>query len=128
MKILGIDPGTHRIGYGLILRKNGLKPVAYGVIEIQEGSILIAAEQFQKLLEKLKPNLVAVEKLFFSKNRKTALSVAQTRGILMLKILENKIPLCPSTYHYPYYTHTTVYSWEYNKHRNHHDDHHNRHC
>lgn len=37
-------------------------------------------------------------------------------------------PICPSTYHYPYYTHTTVYSWEYNKHRNHHDDHHNRHC
>ena len=93
MKILGIDPGTHRIGYGLILRKSDLKPLDYGVIEIQEGSIIIAAEQFQKLLEKLKPNLVAVEKLFFSKNRKTALAVAQTRGILILKILENKIPL-----------------------------------
>ena len=93
MRILGVDPGTHRIGYGSILRKPDLKPIDYGVIEIQKGSLLVAAKQFQKLLDKFQPNLVAIEKLFFSKNRKTALAVAQTRGILILKILENKIPL-----------------------------------
>lgn len=94
MKILGIDPGTHRIGYGLIEKNSGLELLDYGVIEIKQNvPTLEAAKQFSALIKRFKPELAAIEKLYFAKNRKTALSVAQTRGILILKILENKIPL-----------------------------------
>lgn len=88
--ILGIDPGTTRIGYGVI-EKDGssLKNIEYGCLKIQSSRKLQSAkEELAKLLEKYKPNRVGVEKLFFAKNAKTAMSVSETRGVIMLTLLE----------------------------------------
>lgn len=90
MKILGIDPGTSRIGYGLIENKP-LKLLDYGVIESTEKElqekISDFGEKFQKLLAAAAPDLVVMEKIFFTKNRKTAIDVAQARGALLSQCL-----------------------------------------
>ena len=88
MKILGIDPGSARIGFGLI-EKNGsnLSLKKAGVIEIKEkeqhAKLLVLGAEFKKLLRDAKPDIIAVEKLFFTKNIKTGIEVAQARGLIM---------------------------------------------
>lgn len=94
MRILGIDPGTSRIGYGLI-ESNGLKLISYGVIEVKEktlaGKIADLSGQLRALLKKFQPELAAVEKLYFAKNQKTAIDVAQARGAIISLLLEYNI-------------------------------------
>lgn len=98
MVILGVDPGSSRCGYGLI-KKEGSKLIFLdaGLIEIKEKDptrkLVVLAESFRKLLDKSKPDRAAIEKIFFSKNVKTAMEVAQARGVLTLLVLEKKIPL-----------------------------------
>lgn len=98
MLILGLDPGSTRVGYGLIEKsKGGLKLLDCGLLKISSPDknkrLLDAAQSFSRLIKKQKPKLIAVEKLFFMKNLKTALEVAQTRGVLTLMIVQHKIPL-----------------------------------
>lgn len=93
MKILGIDPGTTRIGYGLIESSGGdLLALNYGLLDItgknDSEKLLSAGETFKKLLEKTKPDLVAIEELFFTKNQKTAMAVAGARGVLKFIALQ----------------------------------------
>ncbi len=90
MTILGIDPGTTRIGYGVIKKQNtSYIPIAYGLIE--NKSSLSDSERLEKiyeaitnLIKKYNPTLFSVEKLFFFKNQKTVISVAQARGVIIL--------------------------------------------
>lgn len=92
MKILGIDPGTNRIGYGLIESNGTLNLLDYGVIELAPSAdLLLLAKKIDSLFQKFNPELVAVEKIYFAKNQKTAINVAQARGVIIFKILENKI-------------------------------------
>ncbi len=97
MKILGIDPGTSRIGYGLIETDGGLKLVRHGVIEPNRKSlpekISRLSVYFRELLAESRPDLAAIEKLFFAKNRKTAMEVAHARGVLLSILLENGVPI-----------------------------------
>ena len=98
MKILGIDPGSTRIGYGLIDKKGSdLKFLKAGLLKISAKNknqrLLDLEKSFSRLLEKEKPELIALEKLYFVKNQKTALEVGQSRGVLVLLISKNKIPL-----------------------------------
>src|SRR3989344_4890510 len=98
MLILGIDPGSTRIGFGLIEKNKGnLKLIKCGLLKIKsqdKGQRLIeAAESFSRLLKIRRPDLISIEKLFFMKNMKTALEVAQTRGVLTLISLQSKIPV-----------------------------------
>ena len=98
MKILGIDPGSTRVGYGLINKeKNELKFLRAGLLKISAKNknqrLLDLEKSFSQLLKKEKPDLVAVEKLYFVKNQKTALEVGQSRGVLVLTILKNNLPL-----------------------------------
>ena len=97
MKILGIDPGTSRIGYGLIETSDGLKLVRHGVIEPKQKSLQEKISRlsvyFRKLLDESRPDLAAIEKLFFAKNRKTAMEVAQARGAILSILLENGVPV-----------------------------------
>jgi crossover junction endodeoxyribonuclease RuvC len=91
--ILGIDPGTTRIGYGLI-EKDGssLKHLEHGCLKINNvGPLLSIKEELTKLIKKYKPNRAAVEKLFFAKNLKTAMSVSEARGVIMLCFQEKGI-------------------------------------
>ncbi|MDP2696235.1 MAG: crossover junction endodeoxyribonuclease RuvC [bacterium] len=95
MKILGIDPGTSRIGYGLV-NDRPLTLINYGVLEITDkgnDKLLVLASGLEKLILDAKPDLAAVEKIFFSTNRKTAIDVAQARGVILYCLLKHKIAI-----------------------------------
>jgi len=95
--ILGIDPGIADTGYGVIqLGNNKLTCLGYG--SIKTSAELELAERLQiinleltKLIKKFRPNLIAIEELFFCKNVKTALIVGQARGVVVLTAKLNKI-------------------------------------
>lgn len=98
MLILGLDPGSTRVGYGFIQKnKNELTLIKSGLLKIvskEKHQRLIEIEKhLLQLIKKNKPDLVAMEKLFFMKNLKTAIEVAQSRGVLTLIIVKHKIPL-----------------------------------
>lgn len=96
MIILGLDPGTNRIGYGLI-RKTGtkLELLSFGTLEIKEKSpgerLVWLADSLQKIIKAYEPQTAAVESLFFFKNKKTALPVAEARGVILLTLQKNKL-------------------------------------
>lgn len=98
MIILGIDPGSRRAGYGLIEKeKNGLKFLKAGLLKVSakdKNQRLVDLEKsFSDLLKKEKPDLAVLETIYFMKNLKTAVEVAQARGVLTLIIVKHKIPL-----------------------------------
>ena len=97
MIILGIDPGSTRMGYGIISGPKKLELIDYGVIEIKRkiSAELIkeAGEKIDELIKKYKPDTAGVEKIYFSKNVKTGIEVAQTRGAIILEIAKNNIPI-----------------------------------
>ena len=100
MLVIGIDPGTATTGYGLIESKDegSLKSVEYGVIETSSKlpphqRLLKIYQQLQKLIDLHQPESGAVEKLFFQRNVKTAISVGQGRGVAMLALAEAGIPM-----------------------------------
>jgi len=89
MKILGIDPGTHRIGFAVLEKeKSNLGVIDYGCVEVREKEkseqLRVIFERIDNMIKVRKPDLMAVEDLFFFKNQKTALSVAQARGVIVL--------------------------------------------
>jgi crossover junction endodeoxyribonuclease RuvC len=98
MRFLGVDPGFSRTGYGLIEKRGDkLLLISAGVIEIKASNfqqkLLQLAGRFEKLLKKARPDVVAIEKIYFKKNAKTAIEVAQARGVLLLMIIKNKKPV-----------------------------------
>ena len=99
MIILGIDPGTATTGYGIIENtKNGLAVVEYGSITTSKKSateerLLEIFQDLNALVKKFKPQVVAVESIFFFKNAKTVISVAQARGVVLLCAKQNKIKI-----------------------------------
>lgn len=96
MIALGIDPGTRRIGYGVV-ECNGpaIRYIAAGILTIASTDDVPALEETKKgvdaLIKKHKPDVVAIEKLFFAKNTKTALAVAQARGVILLATKERGV-------------------------------------
>lgn len=97
MKILGIDPGTTRIGYGLIeSHGNAIALLESGLLSIssleKHDRLVDLADSYAELLKKEQPELVSFEKLFFVKNVKTGIDVAQARGILVYLTAKQNIP------------------------------------
>ena len=90
MIIMGLDPGTARVGWGIILEApTGPKPIAYGIIETKKEKsddqrLVDIHKSISILLSKYKPDDVAIESLFFATNATTAMSVGQARGVLLL--------------------------------------------
>ncbi|MFA7253215.1 MAG: crossover junction endodeoxyribonuclease RuvC [Patescibacteria group bacterium] len=87
MKILGIDPGTGLMGWGLI-EKTGVKiiPLKYGCIRTLPNSnkfdrLLHIYQSLSDIIEKCCPDELSIEELFFFKNQKTVISVAEARGV-----------------------------------------------
>ncbi len=96
MIILGVDPGTSRIGYGIIKSEgNKLSLLDYGTIEPKEKEIKFKFLEINNSLEALiklwKPEKAGIEKIFFTKNQKTGISVAEARGVIMHCLLKNGI-------------------------------------
>lgn len=95
MKILGIDPGIATVGFGILEKdlQGKIHTLDYGVIETPKTENLavrlaMLEEGMSKLLKSYKPDEIAVEELFFSKNVKTALSVAHARGVILLTCIK----------------------------------------
>lgn len=89
MIILGIDPGFARLGFAVI-SKNGqkLELQKFGCLETKAGGSTvdrfnILTVELKKILQEYKPDAVAVEKLFFFKNKKTVIQVAEARGMIL---------------------------------------------
>jgi crossover junction endodeoxyribonuclease RuvC len=100
MLVIGIDPGTAITGYGLVrdLPDGSLSVVDYGVIETPAHSEMPSRllEMHRGLTEVLllhRPDSAAVEKLFFSKNVRTAISVGQGRGVALLALAQAGVPV-----------------------------------
>lgn len=99
MIILGIDPGTTRIGFGVISEKSGkLSLIDYGIIEGKSKqeisiSILENCKKLSKIIKKYHPEVAGIEKIFFSKNIKTGIDVAQSRGALILELAKANIKI-----------------------------------
>lgn len=91
MIALGIDPGTATTGYGIVKDSpdGRLKKICYGVIRTDSKTpyplrLKQIHEEIVNLIEQHKPEVVAIEQLFFNTNTKTALSVGQARGVVIL--------------------------------------------
>jgi crossover junction endodeoxyribonuclease RuvC len=99
MLVLGIDPGTAITGYGLVKGEDDdLTLVAYGAITTSSDQPLPERlqriyEELTALIEERQPAAVAVEELFFSKNVRTALSVGQARGVVLLAAANAGLPI-----------------------------------
>lgn len=98
MIALGIDPGTRRVGYGIVRGEGGkLTFITAGILKIgasdDASALQEAKEEIGKLIKKYKPDVMGVEKLYFAKNQKTAIAVAQARGIILLAAKEERIKI-----------------------------------
>lgn len=97
MITIGIDPGTDRVGFGIISGEhNTYTLIDAGIFshtETQHGKKLLKIqESIRALLNNYHPDCVAIEKLFFSKNQKTAMQVAEARGVLICICEELAVP------------------------------------
>lgn len=87
MRVLGIDPGSRRIGYGII--DNGAQPkfITGGLIPITSSTdapaLVELRERLLEVVREYKPELVGIERLFFTKNRTTGIAVGQARGVIL---------------------------------------------
>ena len=92
MRILGIDPGYGITGFGLVeAERNQFRLLRCGAITTPAGMdfsarLEIIYEDMRKLLEVAKPDVVAIEELFFGQNVTTGIGVAQSRGVILLAI------------------------------------------
>ncbi len=95
MIILGLDPGTTRLGYGLIKTSPGIKYLDCGVIEPatkdRSGRLKFLSGKLKNLIGRYQPDLAAVEKLYFSTNKTTAFAVAEARGVILLTLAEHGV-------------------------------------
>jgi len=99
MLTLGIDPGTASLGWGLVEEGGGgLKACAYGCVKTSpkmtsSERLGILHGEIRSIIKKYQPDCLAVEKLFFGKNAKTAISVGQARGVILLLAAEESLPV-----------------------------------
>ena len=98
MLAIGIDPGTAITGYGLVREQadGSLEVVDYGVIQTSPGHampdrLVQLYQQLKQIINLHSPQSGAVEKLFFARNVRTALSVGQARGIALLALAESGV-------------------------------------
>ena len=100
--ILGFDPGLARTGFGLIESRPSLRLVESGLLGTPAGGqpeerLAELSAQATALLKRTKPDAVAIERLFFSANVKTAMQVAEARGVLMAAAAKVRLPVTEYT-------------------------------
>lgn len=99
MRIIGIDPGYAIVGCGII-DCNGAKvtPVYFAPITTPadmpfEQRLRLIYDELSLLISQYKPDVMSIEKLFFNTNHKTAIDVAQARGVILLSAVNQNIPI-----------------------------------
>ena len=99
MRILGIDPGIAIVGYGVVDKEgNRYKTVGYDAITTRahtplEERIKLVYDGVNEVIKLYKPDAMSIEELFFNNNAKTALTVGQARGVIILAAVENNLPI-----------------------------------
>lgn len=96
-KILGLDPAINRVGYGLIeTGKRDVMVLSTGVISsgqfFYNQKLINLTEKFEEVLDRLVPNVIAIEEIYVGKNPRIALKVGQITGILIASSIKRKIP------------------------------------
>lgn len=97
MRIIGIDPGYAIVGFGVVeYDKSRFTVVNYGAITTQAGTELVKRietvySDVCQILDSFKPSEMAIEKLYFQNNQKTAIDVAETRGVILLAAAQRNI-------------------------------------
>ncbi len=103
MIILGIDPGTAALGYGIVEATGGrLRRVDHGWLETRPDRPLTERLRtihalVDELIELHRPDALAVERLFFSRNAQTAFAVGQARGVVLLAASQHELPVREAT-------------------------------
>jgi crossover junction endodeoxyribonuclease RuvC len=97
--VLGIDPGVSRCGYGVVLRSGStMRPVAYGVLRTEKTEALpdrLAAlgAELEGLVREMRPCALAVERVLFQTNVRTAISVGQASGLALVAAARADVPV-----------------------------------
>ena len=99
---LGIDPGTARLGYGVIRGVEPSESLEFGIVETKSSEqmpsrLLQLHDELLGLIRDYRPEVMVIEKLFFSRNVTNAISVGQARGVAMLTAAETGIPVVEYT-------------------------------
>ena len=103
MIVLGIDPGTAALGYGIVEATAGrLRAVDHGCLVTTPDHtlperLLAVHALVDELIELHRPRIVAVERLFFSRNAQTAFAVGQARGVVLLAAAQHGVPVREAT-------------------------------
>ncbi len=104
MKILGIDPGIGRMGWGIIEKVQGSQFLVggYGCVETQPnsdipGRLYAIYDEVCRIIDEYRPDALAIEDLFFAKNAKTAFSVGQARGVILLAASQKNLSIAVYT-------------------------------
>lgn len=99
MRVLGIDPGTATTGYGLIEVSGSLiVPHEYNLIETKKTftpaeRLSMIYDHMNELIRELRPDVMAIEKVFFATNAKTAIRVGQAQGVMLLAAATSNLPV-----------------------------------
>ena len=99
MRILGVDPGYAIVGYGAIDYDRGrFHAVGYGAITTDAGEafdtrLLKIYNGMNAVIRRYQPQALAIERLYFTTNQKTAIDVAQARGVIMLSAAQNNVAI-----------------------------------
>jgi crossover junction endodeoxyribonuclease RuvC len=99
---LGIDPGTARLGYGVIRGVESAQSLEFGIVETSPADemparLLRLHDELLGIIRDYRPDVMVIEKLFFSRNVTNAISVGQARGVAMLTAAESGIPVVEYT-------------------------------
>jgi crossover junction endodeoxyribonuclease RuvC len=109
MVILGIDPGTAAIGYGVVKmtdfklrQRTRVKCLAYGLIETSRNysfpvRLKIISREIRALIKNYRPSLIAIESVFFFKNLKTFIPVSRAEGVIILEAAKKNVPVIEFT-------------------------------
>lgn len=99
MIVLGIDPGTATTGYGVLeINGHGIIPVEFDLIETKKHfspaeRLSMIYDHMQDVIRDNKPDVMAIEKVFFANNAKTAIRVGQAQGVMLLAAATFNLPV-----------------------------------
>ena len=99
MVILGIDPGYAIVGWGLIeYKNNSFFPLRYGAVTTDadmefNSRLKVIYDDVSEIIKAFKPDALAVERLYFTTNQKTAIMVAEARGVILLSAQQSGLPI-----------------------------------
>ncbi len=99
MVVFGIDPGYAIVGWGAIsFKSNTYKAIGYGSVETEAHTdfnerLEYIYDELHSILSRCRPDALAIERLYFQTNQKTAIKVAQARGVTLLAAQKLRIPI-----------------------------------